>query len=235
MLIGVISDTHGLLRPEAGQRLAGVDHIIHAGDIGSPEIIPRLRSIAPTTAVRGNVDVQPWAMDFPARDEVTLAGSSVYVLHDIAELDRDPVAAGFRSRDLRSLASTEHRDQGRCSLPQPGQRRPATVQATRHSGDGDSYAARHYAGSSRDRSRVAFRNSGSERILTLPSPQPIPCVIPRPSGRCFGLALDDQAQRSPDRAVGRRAPGPDVVWLISSYAYRRSAGEDRNNPKRCTT
>ena len=65
MIIGVISDTHGLLRPEAQERLAGVDHIIHAGDIGSPEIVPRLREIAPTTAIRGNVDTQEWAGEFP--------------------------------------------------------------------------------------------------------------------------------------------------------------------------
>ena len=95
MLIGVISDTHGLLRPEAEQCLAGVDHIIHAGDIGSPEIIPRLQSIAPTTAIRGNVDTQAWAKAFPVWEAVTLAGRSIYVLHDIGELDLDPVAAGF--------------------------------------------------------------------------------------------------------------------------------------------
>ena len=95
MLIGVISDTHGLLRPEAAQCLAGVDHIIHAGDIGSPEIIPRLQSIAPTTAIRGNVDTQAWAQAFPVWAAVTLAGRSIYVLHDIGELDLDPAAAGF--------------------------------------------------------------------------------------------------------------------------------------------
>ena len=65
MLIGVISDTHGLLRPEALEALAGVEHIIHAGDIGSPEIVPRLAEIAPVTAIRGNVDTQPWAQPFP--------------------------------------------------------------------------------------------------------------------------------------------------------------------------
>ena len=65
MLIGVISDTHGLLRPEALEALAGVDHIIHAGDIGSPEIVPRLRAVAPTTAIRGNVDTQEWRASFP--------------------------------------------------------------------------------------------------------------------------------------------------------------------------
>ena len=74
MLIGVISDTHGLLRPEALQALAGVEHIIHAGDIGSPEIVPRLAEIAPVTAIRGNVDTQAWARELPAWEVVTLAG-----------------------------------------------------------------------------------------------------------------------------------------------------------------
>jgi uncharacterized protein len=95
MIIGVISDTHGLLRPEVEERLAGVDHIIHAGDIGDPDIVPRLRAIAPTTAIRGNVDTQEWAREFPDWDAVTLAGRSIYVLHDFGELSLDPVTAGF--------------------------------------------------------------------------------------------------------------------------------------------
>jgi putative phosphoesterase len=95
MRIGVISDTHGLLRPEAERALAGVDHILHAGDIGSPEIVPRLRAIAPTTAVRGNVDRQAWALAFSGREVVTLAGRTIYLLHDLGDLDLDPAAAGF--------------------------------------------------------------------------------------------------------------------------------------------
>jgi uncharacterized protein len=95
MIIGVISDTHGLLRPEVEERLAGVDHIIHAGDIGDPEIVPRLRAIAPTTAIRGNVDTQEWAHEFPDWDAVTLAGRSIYVLHELGDLNLDPVTAGF--------------------------------------------------------------------------------------------------------------------------------------------
>jgi uncharacterized protein len=93
MLIGVISDTHGLLRPEAEERLAGVEHIIHAGDIGSPKIVPRLRAIAPTTVIRGNVDTQEWAREFPDRETLTLAGRSIYVLHDLGDLKLDPVTA----------------------------------------------------------------------------------------------------------------------------------------------
>jgi len=64
-MIGIISDTHGLLRPEACARLAGVDHIIHAGDIGRPEVIAGLRELAPTTAIRGNIDSGPWANGYP--------------------------------------------------------------------------------------------------------------------------------------------------------------------------
>ena len=95
MLIGVISDTHGLLRPEALDAFAGVEHIIHAGDIGSPDIVPKLAEIAPVTAIRGNVDTQAWAQDLPAWEVVTLAGRTIYVIHDLGDLDLDPAAAGF--------------------------------------------------------------------------------------------------------------------------------------------
>ena len=90
MRIGVISNTHGLLRPEALDALTGVEHIIHAGDIGSPDIVPRLREIAPVSAIRGNVDRQPWAALFPETVTVMLATRSIHVLHDLAELDLDP-------------------------------------------------------------------------------------------------------------------------------------------------
>jgi putative phosphoesterase len=95
MRIGIISDTHGLLRPEAEARLAGVAHIVHAGDIGSPDIVPRLRAIAPVTAIRGNVDLQAWAQAYPPWQVVSLAGRTVYVIHDRGELSLDPVAAGL--------------------------------------------------------------------------------------------------------------------------------------------
>jgi uncharacterized protein len=84
--IGVISDTHGLLRPEAERRLAGVDHIIHAGDIGRPEIVDALRSIAPVIAIRGNVDSGEWAREYSDTKLVRLAGKSIYVLHDLKTL-----------------------------------------------------------------------------------------------------------------------------------------------------
>jgi uncharacterized protein len=95
MLIGVISDTHGLLRPEAVELLRGSEHIIHAGDIGSAEIVPALEKIAPVTAIRGNVDVESWARRFPETEVVELAGIHIYILHDLHALDLNPRAAGF--------------------------------------------------------------------------------------------------------------------------------------------
>ena len=95
MLVGVISDTHGLLRPEAIEALRGSEHIIHAGDIGAPEIIPALEEIAPVSAIRGNVDREPWAKKFPETDVVELAGVHIYVIHDLKALDLNPRAAGF--------------------------------------------------------------------------------------------------------------------------------------------
>jgi putative phosphoesterase len=95
MMIGVISDTHGLLRPEAVEFLRGSEHIIHAGDIGSPEIVPSLEKIAPVTAIRGNVDVESWARKFPETEAVELGGRHIYVIHDVNALDLKPKAAGF--------------------------------------------------------------------------------------------------------------------------------------------
>ena len=94
MIVGVISDTHGLLRPEALAALQGSDLIVHAGDVGAPGILERLRALAPTWAVRGNVDTQPWAMALPATDVVAAGALQLYVLHDLASLDLDPAAAG---------------------------------------------------------------------------------------------------------------------------------------------
>ena len=95
MRIGVISDTHGLLRPEAQRALLGVQLIIHAGDVGAPEILTQLKLIAPVFAVRGNVDTQPWARELPATTVVQTAGFSFYVLHNLQDLDLKPAAAGF--------------------------------------------------------------------------------------------------------------------------------------------
>jgi uncharacterized protein len=95
MKIGVISDTHGLLRPEALVALQGSDSIIHAGDIGDPEILSALASIAPVTAVRGNVDYDPWSRKIPPANVLEIQGISIYILHDLAELDLKPEASGF--------------------------------------------------------------------------------------------------------------------------------------------
>jgi putative phosphoesterase len=94
--VGVISDTHGLVRPEALEALEGAELIIHAGDIGSLEVVEALRRLAPVAAVRGNNDRGEWAEAFPEYEVVEVGGAFVYVLHDLNELDIAPAAAGFR-------------------------------------------------------------------------------------------------------------------------------------------
>ena len=96
MLLGVISDTHGLLRPEAVEALRGAQQVIHAGDVGSPEILKKLATIAPVTAVRGNVDRDAWAQQLPETQVLETGGISIYLLHDLTQLDVKPEAAGFR-------------------------------------------------------------------------------------------------------------------------------------------
>ena len=93
--IGVISDTHGLLRREAIAALKGAELIIHAGDIGRPEVLAQLRGLGPTTAVRGNVDTQRWAAALPETASVQVGAVRLWVLHDISRLDVDLAAAGF--------------------------------------------------------------------------------------------------------------------------------------------
>jgi len=93
--VGVISDTHGLLRPEAVASLRGSDLIVHAGDVGVPEVLEQLRAIAPTKAVRGNVDTAAWAQALPMTEVVEVGGLHLYMLHQLAHLDLDPKAAGF--------------------------------------------------------------------------------------------------------------------------------------------
>ncbi len=96
ILVGVISDTHGLLRVEAVEALRGSDHIIHAGDVGEPGILDELRAIAPLTAIRGNIDKAAWSRKLHETEVIELAGISIYVLHDVAKLDLKPEAAGFK-------------------------------------------------------------------------------------------------------------------------------------------
>jgi len=94
MLVGVISDTHGLLRPEAVTALAGAEHILHAGDVGDPRILDALREIAPVTAIRGNVDQWGECAELPATDVVELDGRLFYLVHSVTDLDINPVVAG---------------------------------------------------------------------------------------------------------------------------------------------
>ncbi len=95
LVVGVISDTHGLLRPQALAELRGVDLIVHAGDVGSPKVLAELARVAPVLAVRGNVDRGAWAEELPATRVVELGETRLFVLHDLDELDLDPAAAGF--------------------------------------------------------------------------------------------------------------------------------------------
>ena len=93
--VGIISDTHGLLRPEAIAALAGCDAILHAGDIGGPDILAQLRRIAPVTAVRGNVDDGPWATTLREWETITLAGQRIHLRHILTEVDAEVVAEGI--------------------------------------------------------------------------------------------------------------------------------------------
>jgi len=94
IVIGVISDTHGLLRPEALAALQGSNYIIHAGDVGDPIILDKLKAIAPLTVIRGNVD-ENWSKKLPTTDILEVGGLSIYVLHNLDKLDLKPEAAGF--------------------------------------------------------------------------------------------------------------------------------------------
>lgn len=93
--IGVISDTHTVVRPQVADAFRGVTRIVHAGDVGSPLVIAELQAIAPVTAVRGNVDQGRWADPLPDTEIVEVGGALIYILHDLADLPVDPRAAGF--------------------------------------------------------------------------------------------------------------------------------------------
>jgi putative phosphoesterase len=94
-IVGVISDTHGLVRPGALAELHGADLIVHCGDVGAPSVLDVLRAVAPVRAVRGNNDRGAWAADLPRDDVIDVGAQVLYVLHDRAELDLEPAAAGF--------------------------------------------------------------------------------------------------------------------------------------------
>ncbi|BBO66190.1 phosphoesterase [Desulfosarcina alkanivorans] len=93
--IGILSDTHGLLRPEVVEALGGCDRILHAGDIGENDVLDRLKRIAPVVAVRGNMDYGSWSNSLPVREMVEIEGIFFYLLHDLNQLDLEPAAAGI--------------------------------------------------------------------------------------------------------------------------------------------
>ena len=96
MRVGLISDTHGLLRPQAIEALRGSDLILHAGDVGKPDILDTLKKLAPVVAIRGNIDTAEWASGLPETAVAEAAGAIIYMIHDLHALDLDPAAAGFQ-------------------------------------------------------------------------------------------------------------------------------------------
>lgn len=122
--IGVISDTHGLMRPDAITALGGCDLILHAGDIGRPEVLDTLRSIAPVVAVRGNVDKGAWAEPLPEREVVRIDGRCIYLLHNLKELNLNPAAAGFAAVVSGHSHQPKIRKQGGVCYLNPGSAGP---------------------------------------------------------------------------------------------------------------
>jgi putative phosphoesterase len=120
MRVGLISDTHGLLRPEALAFLAGCDHIVHGGDIGAPDILERLARIAPLTTVRGNNDTAAWARGIPITARIDLGGVSLYAIHDVKELDIDPAASGVRVVMSGHSHRPSHHERGGVLYVNPG-------------------------------------------------------------------------------------------------------------------
>ena len=126
--VGLISDTHGILQPRVVDLFAGCDRIIHAGDIDTPEILARLQRIAPVVAVRGNMDRGRWAGVLPLRDVVTVGEISVYVVHDIGDLDLEPVPADIEvvisghthNAQKKKLAGVLYINPGSAGMPRSG-------------------------------------------------------------------------------------------------------------------
>ena len=127
-IVGVISDTHGLLRPEALHALRGSDLIVHAGDVGDESILTTLREIAPLTAVRGNVDREAWARTLPATEVIEVASITLCVVHILAELDMKPDAAGFRVVIYGHSHVPEHNEQNGVLYFNPGSAGPRRFQ-----------------------------------------------------------------------------------------------------------
>ena len=124
LVVGVISDTHGLLRPEALDALAGSELILHAGDIGDPEILTRLEAVAPVVAIRGNVDRGELARSLPDTQVVEVEGSLIYIIHDVETLDLSPEAAGISLVIFGHSHMPEIRESGGVQYFNPGSAGP---------------------------------------------------------------------------------------------------------------
>jgi len=122
--VGVISDTHGLLRPEAVEALAGCDLILHAGDVGGPGILKELEGVAPVVAIRGNVDRGPWARELPETQAVEVEGILLYLVHDLETLDLSPEAAGISMVIFGHSHKPEIRTEGGVRYFNPGSAGP---------------------------------------------------------------------------------------------------------------
>jgi uncharacterized protein len=122
--VGLISDTHGLIRPAALDALRGSELIIHCGDIGDPAVLQALRDLAPVRAIRGNNDKGAWARSLPTSDVVELGGHAIYVLHNLAELDLDPSAAGFTAVVFGHSHKPSIENRGKILFVNPGSAGP---------------------------------------------------------------------------------------------------------------
>jgi putative phosphoesterase len=133
-ILGLISDTHGLLREEALRALGGSDLILHAGDVGAPEILERLKTIAPVVAVRGNVDTGEWAEALPLTEVISAGSAMIYMLHILQDLDLDPAVAGFPIVVSGHSHKPGQTEEGRRSLREPGECRAASFLPARYCG-----------------------------------------------------------------------------------------------------
>ncbi len=128
LVVGLISDTHGLLRPEAVRALDGSDFIIHAGDVGDPAVLGELAALAPVTAVRGNVDRGSWASSLPETAVLSVGAALIYVLHDVGQFNLDPAAAGFHAVIFGHSHRPEQRQSDGVLFVNPGSAGPRRFQ-----------------------------------------------------------------------------------------------------------
>jgi putative phosphoesterase len=186
--VGVISDTHGLLRPEGVAALHGVVLIIHAGDIGSPAVLTTLQTIAPVTAVRGNNDHGPWAKALPETSVVETGGLALYVLHDANGLDLDPSVSGFAAVISGHSHKPSLRGHKWRPLLQPRQRRTASLQASDYGRNPDdrrseNHGSDHLAGESMTAERGPASRSETVRASILSELRAGPLTALELSGR----------------------------------------------------